>query len=278
MPLTLGQAWNQLDTARFKSEFYRMWYAGHHAGLEHPKALEVMDDFHRSPTVMKLRQWMLAGTKRRQALVTIIRAKPELFTPFEAAILVLGEESGDLEHCLKLLADYFAAEHRLVQWVKKKMTYPMSQAIAASFIAPFPLLFFGHTTAYLLTVGGWLTLLAFAGGGLLLAAARWFQQRPKYVRGRLLRALTIGMEGGLPLGRAIQLAVDATANEAVRAHVARFTREQLTGQTLSKTFTDCPYVGREMTAAMEVADTTGDYSGTLKRMAELYEGVEGSDG
>lgn len=277
MALTVGQAWNQLDTARFKSEFYRMWYAGHHAGLEHPKALETMDDFHRSPTVKKLRQWMLAGTKRRQALATITRAKPELFTPFEAAILVLGEESGDLEHCLKLLADYFAAEHRLVQWVKKKMTYPMSQAIAASFIAPFPLLFFGHTAAYLLTVGGALAALGTAGGGLLLAAARWFQQRPKYVRGRLLRALTIGVEGGLPLGRAIQLAVDATANEAIRAHVSRFTREQLSGQTLAKTFTDCPFVGREMTAAMEVADTTGDYSGTLKRMAELYEGVEGTD-
>jgi type II secretory pathway component PulF len=125
-------------------------------------------------------------------------------------------------------------------------------------------------------VAGWLTVLALAGGGLLLAAARWFQQRPKYVRGRLLRALTIGVEGGLPLGRAIELAVDATANPAIRAHIARFTREQLSGQTLARTFTDCPFVGREMTAAMEVADATGDYSGTLKRMAELYEGMEGS--
>jgi len=272
MPLTLTQAWNQLDTARFKSELYRMWYAGYHAGLEHQRSLEVMDDFHRSPTVAKTRRWLLQGTKRRQTLATVTRAKPELFTPFETALLVLGEESGALEECLRLLAEYFAAEHRLVLWVKKKMTYPMFNLLAATFIAPFPLLFFGHTWEYLAIVGSGLAALLLAGGSLVLAAAKWFQQRPKFVHGRLLRALTIGIESGLPLGRAVELAVGATANAAIRAHVARFTREQLSGQPLSKTFAGCPAMPREMAAAMEVAEATGDYSGTLRKMADLYEG------
>ena len=272
MPLTLTQAWNQLDTAKFKAELYRMWYAGHHAGLEHPRALETMDDFHRSPAVAKSRQWLLQGTKRRQTLAAITRAKPELFTPFEAALLVLGEESGALEQCLQLLSEYFAAEHRLVLWVKKKMTYPMTQALAATVIAPFPLLFFGHTAAYLGVVGCGLAALLLASGSLVLAVAQRFQQRPTYVRGRLLRALTIGIESGLPLGRAVELAVNATANDAIRSHVARFTREQLSSQPLSRTFADCPVVPCEMTAAMEVAEATGDYSATLKKMADLYEG------
>lgn len=274
MALTVAQAWHELDTARYKSEFYHMWYVGHHAGLAPPKTLETMDDFHRSPTVMQTRRWLLEGTRRRQSLKTITRAKPALFTPFEAAILVLGEETGDLEHCLRLLAGYFAAEHRLMTWLKKKMTYPVFNLVAASFIAPFPLLFFGHTTAYLLAVSGWLGLIALLGGGLLLAAAKWFQQRPKYVRGRLMRALTVGVEGGLPLGRAIELAVAAAANPAVRAHVGRFSHEELSGQPLSKTFAGCPYVDRPMVAAMEIADKTGNYSDTLKRLAELYEGAE----
>ena len=97
----------------------------------------------------------------------------------------------------------------------------------------------------------WYAGISLLGGGLLLAAARWFQQRPKYVRGRLLRALAVGMEGGLPLGRAIDLAVAASANRAVRAHVARFTREQISSQPLSRTFADCPYVDRAMVATME---------------------------
>jgi type II secretory pathway component PulF len=71
--------------------------------------------------------------------------------------------------------------------------------------------------------------------------------------------------------------VSATANEAIRAHVARFTREQVSGQPLSKTFTDCPFVNRPMVAAMDVAEASGDYSGTLRRLADLYEEVEGRD-
>jgi type II secretory pathway component PulF len=271
MPLSLQQAWNELDAARFKAEFYRMWHAGYHAGLEHPKALEMMDDFHRSPTVAAARRWLLQGTRRRQALAAVTAAKPQLFTPFEAALLVLGEESGTLEPCLHLLAEYFTAEHRLVLWVRKKLTYPMTQALAATFIAPFPLLYFGHTGAYLALVGGGFALLAAAGGRLLLAVAKGFQQQPRHVRGRLLRALTIGIESGLPLGRAVELAVDACANAAVRAHVARFTRQELSTQPLSRTFADCPMVPREMTAAMEVAEASGDYSGTLRKMADLYE-------
>jgi len=272
MPLTVGQAWNQLDTARYKAEFYRMWMAGHRVGLEHPRALEAIDDYRPSPTVAETRRWLLAGTKRRQSLAAITRAKPELFVPFEAALLVLGEETGDLEGCLRLLAEYFTAEHRLILWLKKKMTYPMVNAVAATFIAPFPLLFFGHTGAYLATVFGGLAALGTAGGGLLLAAARWFQQRPRYVRGRLLRALTIGIEAGLPLGRAVELAVEATANPAVTAHVGRLTRERISGQPLAKTFAGCPMVPREMLAAMEVADVSGDYTGTLRKLAELYDG------
>jgi type II secretory pathway component PulF len=72
----------------------------------------------------------------------------------------------------------------------------------------------------------------------------------------------------------VQLAVSATANEAIRAHVARFPPEQVSGQPLSRTFTDCPFVDRPMVAAMEVADASGDYSGTLRKLADLYEGVE----
>jgi hypothetical protein len=50
----------------------------------------------------------------------------------------------------------------------------------------------------------------------------------------------------------------------------------VSSQPLSRTFTGCPFVDRPMVAAMEVADASGDYSGTLRRMADLYEDVEGA--
>lgn len=275
MALTLAGAWAELDVARFKAELYRMWYAGHHAGLDYPTTLSSMHEFGRSPSVEKLRSYLLAGAKRRATLASLTKTKPQIFVPFEAALLVLGEESGTLETCLKLLADYFAAEHRMILWIKKKMTYPMFQALAATFIAPLPLLVFGQTGRYLLLVAGGLTLLVTAGGSLLLAAAKWYGQRPKFVRGRLARALTLGVEAGLPLGRAVELAVNAAASPAIRAHVAKQQPLAVSSQPLAKTFAGCAMIPREMLAAMEVADATGNYGETLRRLADLYDGGYG---
>jgi type II secretory pathway component PulF len=270
--MLLTHAWAELDVARFKAEFYRMWYAGYHAGLDYPTTLGSMHEFTRSPSVEKLRGYLLAGTKRRAALASLTKARPRLFVPFEAALLVLGEESGSLETCLKLLADFFAAEHRMILWIKKKLSYPMFQALAATFIAPFPLLFFGHPAQYVLAVAGGLTLCATAGGSLLLGAAKWYGQRPKFVRGRLARALVLGVEAGLPLGRVVELAVDAAASPEISAHLARQQPLAVGSQPLAKTFAGCDLIPREMLATMEIADASGNYSETLKRLADLYDG------
>ncbi|HWO89692.1 MAG TPA: type II secretion system F family protein [Gemmatimonadales bacterium] len=89
---------------------------------------------------------------------------PGCIAPFEAALLKLGEESGKLEECLNLLAEYFAAEQRVMLEVVRKTTYPMFVALAATFIAPLPVAFAGRLTAYFLTVG--------AGLAMWLVAAR----------------------------------------------------------------------------------------------------------
>lgn len=268
----LPRAWAELDVARYKAEFYRTWYAGYHAGFDHPTTLGAMHEFRRSPSVEAMRAHLLGGTKRRATLAQLVRARPRLFVPFEAALLILGEESGTLETCFTLLADFFAAENRLVLWIKKKMTYPMFQALAATFIGPLPLVFQGRTGAYLVTALGGFTLCVVAGGSLLLAAARWYGGRPKFVRGRLARALTLGVEAGLPLGRAIVLAVDAAASPAIAAHVARIPPTALGSQPLAQTFAGCPVIPREMLATMEIADATGNYGETLRRLADLYDG------
>ncbi|MBI4542094.1 MAG: type II secretion system F family protein [Gemmatimonadetes bacterium] len=272
---TLARAWNEFDVARHKSELYRMWYAGQHAGLPHHTALLTAGDFKRSRPVQRLRSLLLAGTKRRVSLASIIRAQPKLFLPFEAALLELGEESGNLEECLRLLADYFAAEHRMILWIKRKMSYPMFNLIAATFILPFPLLFFGHTGQYLLAVAGGLTLCFSLGGSLLLAAARWYGRRTKFVLGRLCRALALGVEAGLSLDRVVDLAVKAAASPRLAAHVARIPRDVRGGQPLAKTLAGAGLVPQQMLAALEVADTTGNYSDTLKRLADLYDGGYG---
>ncbi len=272
MALSLARALADLDVPRHKAELYRMWLAGYHAGLEHPRILGSIERFARAPAVEAERRWLLEGTRARRSLAELTQARPALFGPFEAALLVLGEETGALEQCLRLLADHFAAEQRLMLKVKRALTYPTVQMLAASFIAPLPLVFTGHTGAYLLTAAGGVTLCLAAGGSVLAAVARRYARRPPFVRARLLRALTIGVEAGLPLTRTVELAVAAADDPAIAAHVRAVPARTIAGQPLARTFAGCPGIPREMTAAMEVAEASGDYGQTLGKMAEMYEG------
>ena len=271
MSLSLAQGFAELDVARYKAELYRQWHAGCRAGLLHHRVLETSDAFERSPTVRRLRGALLAGLSARRTITQVVKAQPALFAPFEAALLELGEESGTLEQSLRLLAEHFVAEQRAVGRVKRKLAYPMFNAVAATFIGPFPLLLFGHPGAYLLSVGALLALELAAGGGVLLAVARWYATKPALVRARLARGLATGIEAGLGLDRVVQLGVQASGSPEIAAHLARIPVTVRMGQSLARTFAGCPLIPREMHAAMEVADATGDYRDTLQRLADLYE-------
>lgn len=272
MALTLPAALSSLEIPRHRAELYRMWRAGSHAGLAHSRVLEAMGAFGGSPVVEAERRFLLEGTRRGRTLADLVRERPDRFAPFEAALLVLGEETGGLEECLGLLADHFAAEHRMMLRVKRRLTYPLVELLAASVIAPIPLAVAGHVGAYLLTAGGAVALCFAAGGSILAAAARRYARQPRFVRARLARALTIGIRAGLPLTQTVELAVAAADEPAIAAHIAAIPARTVATQPLAKTFAGCPLIPREMTAAMEVAEASGDYEGTLLKLALLYEG------
>jgi type II secretory pathway component PulF len=269
--MLLTDAWSHLDTARYKAELYRQWHVGQRAGLPHQQVLRTMDEFVRSPTVRDLKRALLSGLASRSSITAVTRAHPALFAPFEAALLELGEESGHLEQNLRLLGDHFTAEHRLMLWVKKKLSYPMINAVLACFIAPFPVLFFGNTALYLAAVVGGLTVCGAAGGSVLLAAARHYARRPVAVRVRLCRALATAIEAGLTLDRAVELASRAADSPELSAHVARISRSERSRQPLARTLAGWPLATPELLAALEIADRTGDYTNTLRRLADLYE-------
>ena len=265
-------AWRELDLGRHKAEWYRMWYAGYAAGLPHKKVFETAGEFARSPGVERMRRHLLFSVGRRESLADAIGKQPQLFDAFEAALLKLGEESGSLEVILQLLSRYFEAEHRKMQWVKRKLSYPMINAVAAIFIAPLPLLVFGNATRYALTVGAGLAAAMLFGGTVLGAVARRFRNRPVLVRARLLRALALSIEAGLSLDRAVELGVAAAAYPDLSKHVARIPARQLATQPLGTTFAGSDIVPHEMVAALNVAHETGNYSDTLQKLAELYDG------
>jgi len=66
-------------------------------------------------------------------------------------------------------------------------------------------------------------------------------------------------------------AADAAADPALSAFVDRMNEHQLVAGSLAETFSSAPHMTADLIGALAIADGTGDFSTTLRRLAELYE-------
>ncbi len=269
---SLSSALLELDLPRHKSEFYNSWRLGYHAGLPHGRTLATVGDFKRSRTVAKIRNALLRGAERKQTVGQVLKDNLKLFDSFEGGVLALAEESGGFEEALGLLAGYFAAEYRAVQTVKRWLAYPMATGVAAIFVVSFPVLFFGDVVRYVLIVSAELVAAFLFAGAILSRVARWHRSRREFVVGRFCRALAMGVEAGLPLAKVTEFAVAAAGHPDLTTHLEKTPRLERGRQPLAKTFAGSSVLPFEVLAALEVADTTGNYGDTLGKLARLYDG------
>ena len=257
------------DDGRDRAEFYRGWRMGLNAGLTHPAILS--QAVARGGLAGMIREHLLAGTSRGEGITALVRQRPDLFEPFEAALLAMGEESGQLEAMLAQLADFHTRQYRMILAVRKWMSYPLFVSLFAVVALPLPLVFRGRTDAYVVAAGvglvGW-----FVFGGLVFGRlAQRYQRRPAFVRARFARTLTLCIGAGLPLPRAVTLAAAASGDSALVRHVQRLGERRLASQSLVASLRGAPVMTPELEAALLVAEQTGDFVGPVGRLAELYE-------
>jgi|SRR5687768_14989916 len=269
--LTIGQARQAIRDTAVRAELYRMWHTGQRMGATHSHILGMMGVRHGSPATETLRQKLLEGTAAGNTIDSVVKANPKLVQPFESALLSFGEESGGLEQSLTTLASHFKAEHRLMSKIWSQLTYPLVTSLAAVLIIPLPLIFLGKTSAYLVSAGGGVAVWYAFGGSVIVGIAISYANRPEYVRARLARALAAGMEAGLPLDRVVLLGAEATGHPQIIAHVTRLPARVRSTQPMSETLAGCPAIPREMIAAIKVGEVSGDFSGSLRKLAELYD-------
>lgn len=268
---TIGSARQSISDAAGRAELYRLWHTGQHMGATHPHILEMMGVIQRAPTVEALRLKLLAGTQQRRTIASILTANPRLTAPFERAILCFGEEAGTLEQSLASLTGHYKAEHRLLLKVWSKLTYPLIVSLAFIVIAPLPLVFIGRTGAYWVSVISGLAVWYGFGGSVVAGLAAHYAQQRNFVLARLARAIATGVEAGLPLDRVVTLAVQSTSHPDISAHVRKIPVQQLATQSLSETFAGCAVIPIEMSSALRVAEVSGDFSGALRKLADLYD-------
>ena len=269
---SIGHARQAVADAAARAELYRLWHAGQRMGATHPQVLEMMGPRTASALTEQVRRALLDGTRQRRTIASIVRQHAALLQPFERALLSFGEEAGSFEQALATLAAHFKAEHRLLARVWSKLTYPLIVSLVFVVIAPLPLVFMGRATVYWSSVVAGLALWYLAGGSVIAALAATYANRRDFVLARLARLLAGGIEAGLPLDRVVELAVAATSHPQLSDHVRRIPSRQLATQPLSETFAGCPLIPAEMRAAIKVAEVSGDFSGALRRLADLYDG------
>jgi type II secretory pathway component PulF len=262
-------AWSALDDSRDRAEFYRMWRAGYAAAFTHPKSLETMGP-RQHPRVEEVRLWLLDGTRRGRDVAGLVRAGGARFEDFERALIPLGEESGNLDETLRILGDFYTKKHKLMLWVKKQMMYPFFTALCACVIAPLQLLLFGHERAYFVIAGSGIAAILFGAGSMVAVVAARYGRKPALAQARMARGLATAIEAGLPLGRAVRLAAEASANPAIRAFVSSKSELQLTGGAIAGSLAGCPHLTPDFMAVLQTSERTGDF-GAVARLAELYE-------
>ena len=270
MSFTLFGALNELDEGRHRAELYRAWRVGLSAGFTHDFSLEQIGRITAAKTE-SIRRYLLTGTRQGRALTPLVNARPMLFEPFEAAMLAVGDESGTLANSLRLLSDQFRREYARMLKVRSYMGYPVFLGLVAAFGLTLPFLHRGGSRAYLTAIGGAITALLLIGGVPISILASVLSARSAYSIPRFARALAVGAEAGLPLGRLVRLSVAISDNADLRRHIANRSDRQLSIIPLANLFEGCRAVPTELLGQMKVADATGDYAATLKRYADSLE-------
>jgi type II secretory pathway component PulF len=262
MSFTVLGALRDLDESRHRAELDRAWGIGLAAGLAPNVVLDQMGRI-MFPSVEEVRRYLVVGTGQGKSVTALVKARPNLFAPFEGAVLTAGDESGALSQSLRLLTDHFSGEFRRSLAVRNAMAYPVFVGLVAAFGLPFVALHKSPVKTYVVAIVVLLVGFLLLGGIFISIIAAMSLNTNSLTRARFARVLAMTLEAGLPLGRAVRLAVDASANRGLSDQIKKRSERELSTTPLAKLFDGCEQVPAGLLGQMMVADATADYRGTL---------------
>lgn len=245
--------------------------------------------------LVDLREKVAAGGTLSRA----IESHPGMFPDFYRHMLSAAEESGTLDSTLGRLADFLEGQERLKDKVRTAMIYPMIMVFVASivmlllftFVVPKIVIVFQNNEAALplatvmliwlsdMFINYWWAIIALLIA-LVYAGQRLFRKhRTRADRllmrvlgclylARYTRTLSLLLEGGLPIIRAMELAGKSSGNAWVEGISMEATIKVSEGSSLAVALEDMPPVMRELIATGE---RSGKLAEVLGRTADSYE-------
>ncbi len=278
-----------------RAEFYYQLGQLTGAGLDLVRALEQL---RRSPPARSYRQpihrlleQLAAGSTLTESFQSLGHWLPE----FDIALLQAGEQSGRLDTCFRLLADYYYERARLARQMIADLTYPVVLFHLAIFIFPFAQFFIsGNWSAYLLqTVGVLVPIYAVVGLMILAAQSRhgesWRARiesilqrvpvlgtaRHYLALGRLAAALEALLSAGVTIIEAWELAANASGSPALRRVVRAWRPLVNAGQTPAEVVSVSSQFPELFANQYATGEVSGKLDETLRRLHRYYQ-EEGS--
>lgn len=244
-----------------------------------------------NPTLCRASEALAQRALRGETLAPAMAEFPWAFPPFVRAMVAVGEEAGTLEQTFTRLADFFEHMHEVVLLQKKSTFYTKLLIVAALLIIPFPAFVLQGAAAYFTAILGMVlpAVVILGGGWLLLRAlgqidpARTWWGRVKirlpkigqiYYRQSLANwsnALSMLHEAGVPLHRAVVSSAGALGNPALEKDLLAAADGLLEGKPFTQVLRESGAFPQEFLDILAVADSTGNTSAALERVAAYYE-------
>lgn len=235
---------------------------------------------------------------------------PKVFSPFYVAMVKSGERTGALDGAMRTLAEYYERQQKLITKVRNAMAYPalvlavgiMTLVFVFTNVMPriMPILERLDTelplsTRALMGISAFMRLnwpwilLAFAVAAALFARG---MKSPAFRRqlsafklkmplfgdviykaelARFTRALEIGLASGIPITRALDIALPILKEVDISERLSRCSSSLESGDTLEASFRACEVFDDFVLSIIHVGEESGNLTGTLSEVADEFE-------
>jgi type II secretory pathway component PulF len=274
-----------------RAEFYHQLAQLTSAGLGPVPALEQLRQNPPADSFREPIQRMLAQLTAGCTFTESLQGAGQWLPAFDIALLQAGEQSGRLDACFTLLADYYYERACVARQMIADLAYPVFLLHFAVFILPFAQFFVsGNLAAYLAKTFGVL-LPIYAVVALLIYAAQgkhgenWRalvesvlhsvpvlgSARRYLALARLAASLEALISAGMSITEAWELAATASGSPALRRAVQAWKPKLLAGQTPAEALGACPQFPQLFANLYTTGEVSGKLDDSMRQLHRIYQ-------
>ncbi len=292
------------------TRFYKQLARMLRSGIPLIQALNLADEQIAQPQLRKIITGIKHDVSEGAAFSQALLRYPRLFPAFDIALMEAGETVGHLDDALKRIAAYRETQEKLMGRIRGALAYPafiLAAGIAAvifmlCFVLPKFSDFFlslGQelpwlTRALIFTsqiaertwyfwVGGavvviWIFNQSLQNSEKQVGWHRFYLSLPKVGKlisysqlARFSRTLSLLLESGIPLLKALQTTLPVVTNQSMRQDLSQAVARLKDGGTLSESFASLRGIPPFMTQLVRVGESSGRLQESLNDVADWYE-------